>query len=125
MDQKDSCVFLRVATNALFMAFSDVHDVCYVQGRWFATFLSWGSLGHLILRAFPRPVRQNLMSRWHLRCSVKSLARPPPVQVCMLPLPVSLLTLQPSMRTKTGEALCMFQGASEEVGLSVMMNSTK
>ena len=55
-DQKDSCVFLRVATNALFMAFPDVHDVCYVQGRWFATFLSWGSLGHLILRAFPKGV---------------------------------------------------------------------
>ena len=32
------------------------HDVCYVKGRWFATFLSWGSLGHLILRAFPRGV---------------------------------------------------------------------
>ena len=56
MDQKDSCVFLRVATNALLMAFPDVHDVCYVQGRWFAIFLSWGSLGHLILRAFPRGV---------------------------------------------------------------------
>ena len=49
-------MFLRVATNALFMAFPDVHDVCYVKGRWFATFLSWGSLGHLILRAFPRGV---------------------------------------------------------------------
>ena len=47
------------------------------------------------------------------------------MQVCMRPLPVSLLILQPSMRTMTGEALCMFQGASEEVGLSVMMNSTE
>ena len=33
MEQKDSCVFLRVATNALFMAFPVVHDVCYVKGR--------------------------------------------------------------------------------------------
>ena len=24
---------LRVATNTLFMAFPDVHDVCYVKGR--------------------------------------------------------------------------------------------
>ena len=39
-----------------FMAFPDVHDVFYVKGRWLATFLSWGSLGHLILRAFPRGV---------------------------------------------------------------------
>ena len=31
--QKDICVFLRVATNALFMAFPVVHDVCYVKGR--------------------------------------------------------------------------------------------
>ena len=54
MEQKDSCVFLRVATNALFMAFPVVHDVCYVKGREFASFLSWGSLGHLVLRAFPR-----------------------------------------------------------------------
>ena len=54
MDQKDSSVFLRVATNALFMAFLVVHDVCDVKGRYFATFLSWGSLGHLILRALPR-----------------------------------------------------------------------
>ena len=53
---ESSCVFLRVATNALFMAFPVVHDVCYVKGRWFETFLSWGSLGHLILRAFPRGV---------------------------------------------------------------------
>ena len=29
MEQKDSCV----ATNALFMAFPVVHDVCYVKGR--------------------------------------------------------------------------------------------
>ena len=56
MEQKDSCVFLRVATNALFVAFPVVHDVCYVKGRWFAPFLSLGSLGHLILRAFPRGV---------------------------------------------------------------------
>ena len=33
MEQKDSCVLLRVATNALFMAFPVVHDVCYVEGR--------------------------------------------------------------------------------------------
>ena len=33
MEQKDSCVFLRVATNALFMSFPVVHDVCYVKGR--------------------------------------------------------------------------------------------
>ena len=33
MEQKDSCVLLRVATNALFMAFLVVHDVCYVKGR--------------------------------------------------------------------------------------------
>ena len=33
VEQKDSCVFLRVATNALFMAFPVVHDVCYVKGR--------------------------------------------------------------------------------------------
>ena len=33
MEQNDSCVFLRVATNALFMAFPVVHDVCYVKGR--------------------------------------------------------------------------------------------
>ena len=33
MEQKDSCVFLRVATNALFMAFLVVHDVRYVKGR--------------------------------------------------------------------------------------------
>ena len=33
MEQRDSCVFLRVATNALFMAFPVVHDVCYVKGR--------------------------------------------------------------------------------------------
>ena len=33
MEQKDSCVLLRVATNALFMAFPIVHDVCYVKGR--------------------------------------------------------------------------------------------
>ena len=33
MEQKDSCVLLRVATNALFMAFPVVHDVCYVKGR--------------------------------------------------------------------------------------------
>ena len=30
---KARCVFLRVATNALFMAFLVVHDVCYVKGR--------------------------------------------------------------------------------------------
>ena len=54
MEQKHSCVLLRVATNALFMVFPVVHDVCYVKGRLFATFLSWGSLGHLILRAVPR-----------------------------------------------------------------------
>ena len=30
---ESSCVFLRVATNALFMAFPVVHDVCYVKGR--------------------------------------------------------------------------------------------
>ena len=82
------------------------------------------SLGNRIRWSF-KPVRHNLMSRWHLRCSVKTLARPPPVQVCMLPLPVSWLTLQPSMRTMIGEALCMFQGASEEVGLSVMINLTE
>ena len=56
MEQRDSCVFLRVATTALFMAFPVVHDVCCVKGRWFATFLSWGSLGHLTLRVFPRGV---------------------------------------------------------------------
>ena len=50
------CVLLRVVTNALFMALLVVHDVCYVKGRQFATFLSWGSLGHLILRVFPRGV---------------------------------------------------------------------
>ena len=33
MERKDSCVLLRVATNALFMAFPVVHDVCYVKGR--------------------------------------------------------------------------------------------
>ena len=33
MEQKDNCVLLRVATNALFMAFPIVHDVCYVKGR--------------------------------------------------------------------------------------------
>ena len=33
MEQKDGCVLLRVATNALFMAFLVVHDVCYVKGR--------------------------------------------------------------------------------------------
>ena len=33
VEQKDSSVFLRVATNALFMAFPVVHDVCYVKGR--------------------------------------------------------------------------------------------
>ena len=33
MEQKDSFVSLRVATNALFMAFPIVHDVCYVKGR--------------------------------------------------------------------------------------------
>ena len=33
MKQKDSCVLLRVATTALFMAFLVVHDVCYVKGR--------------------------------------------------------------------------------------------
>ena len=33
MEQKDSSVLLRVATNALFMAFPVVHDVCYVKGR--------------------------------------------------------------------------------------------
>ena len=33
MEQKDNCVLLRVATNALFMAFPVVHDVCYVKGR--------------------------------------------------------------------------------------------
>ena len=33
MEQKDTCVLLRVATNALFMAFPIVHDVCYVKGR--------------------------------------------------------------------------------------------
>ena len=56
MEQKDGCVLLRVATNVLFMAFLVVHDVCYVKGRWFASFLSWGSLGHLILRVFLRGV---------------------------------------------------------------------
>ena len=30
---ESSCVFLRVATSALFMAFPVVHDVCYVMGR--------------------------------------------------------------------------------------------
>ena len=34
MEQKDSCVFLRVATNALFMAFPVVHDVCSVCSVW-------------------------------------------------------------------------------------------
>ena len=33
VEQKDSSVFLRVATHALFMAFPAVHDVCYVKGR--------------------------------------------------------------------------------------------
>ena len=33
MEQEDSCVLLRVATNAPFMAFPVVHDVCYVMGR--------------------------------------------------------------------------------------------
>ena len=33
MEQKDSCVLLRVATNALFMALPVVHDVCYVKAR--------------------------------------------------------------------------------------------
>ena len=33
MEEKDSCVLLRVATNVLFMAFLVVHDVCYVKGR--------------------------------------------------------------------------------------------
>ena len=33
MEQKDSCVLLRVANNALSMAFLVVHDVCYVKGR--------------------------------------------------------------------------------------------
>ena len=33
MEHKDNCVWLRVATNALFMAFPVVHDVCYVKGR--------------------------------------------------------------------------------------------
>ena len=32
-EQKDSSVFLRVATSALFMAFPVMHDVCYVKGR--------------------------------------------------------------------------------------------
>ena len=49
-------MFLGVATNALFMASLDVHDVCYLKGRWFATFLSWGTLGHLIIKAFPKGV---------------------------------------------------------------------
>ena len=39
-----------MATNTLFMAFPDVHDVCHVKERYSATFLSRGSLGHLILR---------------------------------------------------------------------------
>ena len=64
-------MFLRVATNALFMAFPNVHDVCYVQGRWFATFLSWGSLGHLILRAL---TPQNATRGHHLEW-VPPLAR--------------------------------------------------
>ena len=33
MEQKRSCVLLRVATNTSFMAFLVVHDVCYVKGR--------------------------------------------------------------------------------------------
>ena len=33
MEQKDSCMLLRVATNALFVAFPVVHDVCDVKGR--------------------------------------------------------------------------------------------
>ena len=33
MEQKDNSVFLRAATNALFMAFLLVHDVCYVKER--------------------------------------------------------------------------------------------
>ena len=33
MEQKDSCVLLRVATDAPFIAFLVVHDVCYVKGR--------------------------------------------------------------------------------------------
>ena len=33
MELKDSCVLLRVATNAQFMAFPVVHDVCCVKGR--------------------------------------------------------------------------------------------
>ena len=33
MEQKDSCVLVRLATNVPFMAFPDVHDVCYVKGR--------------------------------------------------------------------------------------------
>ena len=32
MEQKESCVLLRVTTNALFMAFLVVHDVCYAKG---------------------------------------------------------------------------------------------
>ena len=82
------------------------------------------SLGNSI-RWSMKPVKQNLMTRWHLRCSFKILARLPLVQVCMLPLSMSWLTLQPSMRTMVGEALCMFQGASAEVGLCAMMNSTE
>ena len=31
--QKDSCVLLRMAINALFIAFLVVHDPCYVKGR--------------------------------------------------------------------------------------------
>ena len=60
MAHKDGCVLLRAATNALFMAFPFVHDVCHAKGRWFATFLTWGSLRHLILRAFPRGVSGGL-----------------------------------------------------------------
>ena len=33
MEQKNSCVLLRVVTNALFMTFPVLHDVCYVKGR--------------------------------------------------------------------------------------------
>ena len=32
-EHKDTRVLLRVATNALIMAFPVVHDVCYVKGR--------------------------------------------------------------------------------------------
>ena len=39
-----------------YMAFLVVHDVCDVKETQFATFLSWGSLGHVILRAFPMGV---------------------------------------------------------------------